>query len=79
MSVNIEAIMKKELEQIILHSLAKKIQDGSDDKLRMLATMLSWMIYGASVDWEENSLQSPEKYFEEASLAIRELIMNAIT
>lgn len=79
MSVNIEAIMKKELEQIILQSLKKKYHDGKDDKLRMLATMLSWMVYGASVDWEENSLQSPEQYFEDASLAIRQLMMNEIT
>lgn len=74
MSVNIEAIMKKELEQILLQSLEKKYPDGNDDKLRMLATMLSWMVCGASVDWEENSLQSPEQYFEDASLAIRQLI-----
>lgn len=78
MSVNIEAIMKKELEQIILQSLEKKYQDGSNDKLRMLANMLSWMIYAASVDWMENNLQSPEQYFNDASLSIKQLIMNEI-
>lgn len=52
MSVNIEAILKKELEQIIFHLLLKKYKDQGDEKLRMNSTMLSWMIYGASIDWK---------------------------
>ncbi|MCR1835527.1 hypothetical protein NSA56_14255 [Oceanobacillus caeni] len=74
-----EAIMKKELEQIILHSLAKKYQNQSDDKLRVLATILSWMIYGASLDWKENSSKSSEEYLEETSLSIRQLLKNEIS
>jgi len=78
MSVNIEAILKKELEQIIFQSLLKKYPKESNDRLRMLATMLSWMIYGASIDWKENSSKSPEEYLEDASLSIRQLIKNEI-
>jgi AcrR family transcriptional regulator len=74
MAVNIEAILKKELEQIILQSLLKKYQDESNEKLRMIATMLSWMIYGASIDWKQNSSKSPEDYLEYASLSIRQLL-----
>lgn len=76
MSVNIEAILKKELEQIIFQSLLKKYQDESIEKLRMNSTMLSWMIYGASIDWKENSSKSPEEYLEDASLSIRKLLKN---
>ncbi|MDQ0157504.1 TetR/AcrR family transcriptional regulator [Robertmurraya andreesenii] len=78
MSVNIEAILKKELEQIIFQSLLKKYPKESNERLRMLATMLSWMIYGASIDWKENSSKSPEEYLEDASLSIRQLIKNEI-
>ncbi|MEI5906820.1 TetR/AcrR family transcriptional regulator [Bacillus spongiae] len=74
MAVNIETILKKELEQIILQSLLNKYPDQSDEKLRMIATMLSWMIYGASIDWKQNSNKSPEDYLEYASLSIRELL-----
>lgn len=78
MAVNLEAILKKELEQIIFQALLKKDQDESYEKLRMIATMLSWMIYGASIDWKQNSSQSPEDYLEYASLSIRQLIKNTI-
>lgn len=74
MAVNIEAILKKELEKIIFQSLLNKYPDQSDEKLRMIATMLSWMIYGASIDWKQNSSKSPEDYLEYASLSIRELL-----
>ncbi|MFJ8243873.1 TetR/AcrR family transcriptional regulator [Peribacillus asahii] len=74
MAVNIEAILKKELEQIIFQSLLNKYSDQSDEKLRMIATMLSWMIYGASIDWKQNSSKSPEDYLKYASLSIRELL-----
>ena len=78
MIVNLEAILKKELEQIIFQSLLKKYQDESNEKLRMIATMLSWMIYGASIDWKQNSSKTPEEYLEYASLSIRQLLKNEI-
>ncbi|MGM7680778.1 TetR/AcrR family transcriptional regulator [Cytobacillus sp. Hm23] len=74
MAVNIEALLKKELEQIIFQSLLNKYPDQSDEKLRMIATMLSWMIYGASIDWKQNSSKSSEDYLKYASLSIRELL-----
>ncbi|MCM3782029.1 TetR/AcrR family transcriptional regulator [Neobacillus mesonae] len=74
MTVNIETLLKKELEQIILQALLKKFQDESNEKLRILATLLSWMIYGASMDWKHNSSKSPEEYVETASLSFRHLL-----
>jgi hypothetical protein len=78
MATNIEAILKRELEHIIFQSLLKKYQDGSNEKLRMVATMLSWMLFGASIDWKQNSNNSPEDYFEYASFSIRELLKNEL-
>ncbi|MDN3015858.1 hypothetical protein PH210_06505 [Paenibacillus sp. BSR1-1] len=74
MAVNIETILKKELEEIIFQSLLKKYQDQSDEKLRTIATMLSWIIYGASIDWKRNSNRSREDYLEYASLSIRQFL-----
>ncbi|TDL72809.1 TetR/AcrR family transcriptional regulator [Rhodococcus qingshengii] len=41
MTVNIEAILKKELEQIIFQSLLKKYKDESNEKLRMIRTAIN--------------------------------------
>lgn len=76
MTVNLESILKKELEQIIFQSLLKKYQDESNEKLKMIATILGWMIYGASIEWKDNSSKSPEEYLEYASLSIRQLLKN---
>ncbi|MCR2823779.1 TetR/AcrR family transcriptional regulator [Lederbergia panacisoli] len=78
MSVNIEALLKKELEQIIFQSLLKKYQNESIEMLRMNSTMLGWMVYGASIDWKQNSNKSPEEYLEDASLSIRKLLKSGI-
>lgn len=76
MTVNIEVILKKELEQVLFQSLLTKYPDESHQKLTMLATMLSWMLYGASVDWEQNSSKSPEEYLAFAHSTIKQLFKN---
>lgn len=76
MTVNIEAILKKELEQIIFQALLKKNPDESNEKQRMIAAMLSWMIYAASIDWKQNSSKIPEDYFDYASLSMKHLFLN---
>ena len=79
MSVNIEAILKKELDQIIFQALLKKYKEEPNEKIRMISTMLSWMIYGSSIDWKENSSKLPEEYIEDASLSIRQLLKNELS
>lgn len=76
MTVNIEAILKKELEQVIFQSLLIKSPDESEEKLTTVATLLSWMIYGASLDWEQNSNKTPEEYLEFASSSFQQLFKN---
>ncbi|MCM2535079.1 TetR/AcrR family transcriptional regulator [Neobacillus pocheonensis] len=78
MTVNIESIIKKELEHIFFQSLLKKYQDESNENLRIVATMLSWMIYAAVVDWKYHSSRSPEDYVEYAILSIRQLLKKEI-
>lgn len=49
MTVNIEAILKEELEKIILNSLKQKYDNQCEPKLEMLASMLSWMTYASTI------------------------------
>lgn len=35
--------------------------------------MLSWMLYGASIDWEKNSSLSPDEYFEKTSAIMNQI------
>lgn len=76
MKMNIESIIKRELEYIFLQSLLKKYQVERSENLRIIATMLSWMIYAAVMDWKDRSSKSPEDYVEFAILSIRKLLKN---
>ncbi|MDW7618089.1 TetR/AcrR family transcriptional regulator [Peribacillus simplex] len=62
----IEQKIKKELGEL-LYSLFLKQQPNLDlEALKIGANMLSWGIYGASVDWEKNSTLSAEQYIKKA-------------
>ncbi|SFB08225.1 hypothetical protein SAMN04488072_106248 [Lentibacillus halodurans] len=58
----IEAIILKELQNIFYQLLLKRQSPVSDHSQRIVAVMLSWGIYGASVDWQDNSTIPPEEY-----------------
>lgn len=60
----IEAIIMKELEGIFYQMLLKQPSTASDHSLRIAAVMLSWGIYGATVDWQDNWTIPPEEYIE---------------
>lgn len=53
LTMNIEAILKDELQLVIFNALQLKYPDEENQKLTTIATMLSWMLYGASIDWEK--------------------------
>ncbi|WP_430510323.1 TetR/AcrR family transcriptional regulator [Gottfriedia solisilvae] len=58
----IEQKLKKELEKVF-YSLFLKQQSKLDLKdLKIGAAVISWGIYGASVDWKDNSSLSAEQY-----------------
>lgn len=78
LTVNIEALIKKELENIFNQVLSKQFPDESKEKKRITSTMLSWMIYGSAIDWQLHSNKSPEEYFELANASIKQIVMNDI-
>lgn len=60
----IEQKIKKELGELF-YSLFLKQQPNLDlEALKIGTTVLSWGIYGASVDWENNSSLSAEQYIK---------------
>lgn len=60
----IEAIIQKELEHIFYQMLLKQHSTVSDESIRIAAVMLSWGIFGASVDWQRNNRVPPEEYIK---------------
>ena len=78
MSLNIEAIIKKELENIFFQLLVKKYPHENDEKLRIDSTILSWMIYGATIDWQLHSKKPLEEYYQFMILSIKQLLTNEI-
>jgi len=62
----IEAIIMNELKDIFYQLLLKQGSTVSDHSLRIAAVMLSWGIYGASIDWQDNCTMAPEEYIKYA-------------
>lgn len=52
----------KELKEIFYQLLLKQSTTASEHSLRIAAVMLSWGIYGASLDWQDNCTMLPEEY-----------------
>ena len=44
--------------------LLKQHSTVSDESIRIAAVMLSWGIFGASVDWQHNNNMPPEEYIK---------------
>ncbi|MFC5464805.1 TetR/AcrR family transcriptional regulator [Lederbergia graminis] len=63
----IARIIRDQLEIIFYQLLLKKHNIQEDDALKVTAVMLSWGLYGASVEWRRNSQTiTPEDYIKEA-------------
>ena len=63
---NIEITIKKELEQFFYKLLIEKRIDYSEEELKVIAVMLSWGIYGATINWQYHSNASAEEYIRKA-------------
>lgn len=79
MTMNIEVILKDELQRVIFNALRVKYPNKEGQKLTTVATMLSWMLYGASIDWEYNSILPPEDYFTEANATFQYIYTNDLS
>jgi len=62
----IEQKIKKELEELFYSLFLKQQLNLDSEALKIGTTLLSWGIYGASVDWENNSSVSAEQYIKKA-------------
>jgi AcrR family transcriptional regulator len=60
----IELKLKKELEKVFYSLLLKQQSKLDSETLKIGAAVLSWGVYGASVDWKHNSSLSAEQYIK---------------
>lgn len=61
----IARIIRDQLEVIFYKMLKKQNTMEEDESLKITAVILSWGIYGASVDWRRNSEKlKPEEYIK---------------
>ena len=58
----IARIIRDQLEVIFYKMLVKRHPTKEDQVLKCTAVMLSWGIYGASVEWRKSSQESPEDF-----------------
>jgi AcrR family transcriptional regulator len=65
-SAIIEQKIKKELETVFYSLLLKRNLQRETEAIKIGAVMLSWGIYGASVDWQHTSTLSAEQYIKKA-------------
>lgn len=76
MSFNMERVLKNELKKILYPALIKKYPYEKQESLQSLANILSWTIYGAAMDWREQSKKSARAYLEELQPTFEKLMHN---
>lgn len=62
----IARIIRDQLEIIFYKQLLKQHKKEEDEALNLTAVMLSWGMYGASVEWRRNSKIPPEEFIRPA-------------
>lgn len=63
----ISRIIREQLEIIFYKMLVKQKTIDADDALKITAVILSWGVYGASVEWKRSSAKiTPEDYIKSA-------------
>nr|WP_275980407.1 TetR/AcrR family transcriptional regulator [Halalkalibacter alkaliphilus] len=60
----IARIIREQLEIIFYKMLLKRHLTDEDQALKVNAIMLSWGVYGASVEWRRNSKIPPEEFIK---------------
>ncbi|MDH2331496.1 TetR/AcrR family transcriptional regulator [Paenibacillus polymyxa] len=60
----IEAIIKKELEQVFFEMMVNQNAGVREESVRIASVMLSWSIYGAAVNWQYNDTRPAEEYIQ---------------
>jgi AcrR family transcriptional regulator len=61
----IARIIREQLEVIFYNMLRKQRERDEDEAVKVAAVLLSWGMYGASVEWRRNSKKlTPEEYIK---------------
>lgn len=60
----IARIIREQIENIYYKMLLKKHPNDEVQALKVIASMFSWGIYGASVEWKRNSKVPPKEFFK---------------
>ncbi|WP_083540582.1 TetR/AcrR family transcriptional regulator [Marinilactibacillus sp. 15R] len=69
-----EAILREEVEQVLLQALKSRYSSKSEIEIRSSATALSWMLYGAAYEWKSNSQLDAEVFFQQMMVSIEKII-----
>lgn len=64
----IARIIRDQLEIIFYKMLLKQNTTEKDETLKMTAVILSWGMYGASVEWKRNSQKIPPEEFIQSAI-----------
>lgn len=64
----IARIIREQLEIIFYKMLLKQKRTEEDEALKITAVILSWGIYGASVEWKRNSKNVPPEEFIKSAI-----------
>jgi AcrR family transcriptional regulator len=64
----IARIIREQLEIIFYKMLLKQNKSEEDEALKITAVILSWGIYGASVEWKRNSKNIPPEEFIKSAI-----------
>ncbi|MDN4608424.1 TetR/AcrR family transcriptional regulator [Sporosarcina highlanderae] len=62
----IARIIREQLEVIFYKMLLNQQPTVDDEALKLTGVMLSWGLYGASVEWKRNSTVKPEAFIKSA-------------
>lgn len=60
----IAKIIREQLEHIFYKMLQKQNKIQKDESIKITAVILSWGIYGASVEWKKKSKLPPEEFIK---------------
>ncbi|MDQ0257742.1 AcrR family transcriptional regulator [Evansella vedderi] len=61
-------IIREQLEVIFYKMLLKQNKMEDDEALKITAVILSWGIYGASVEWKRNGMKVPPEEFIKSTI-----------
>lgn len=78
MQANVQEILLAELERILLTTFQHKCPHHTSQQVNTLAKMLSWMLYAATLNWQQSDLVSAEEFIDQTFQEIKDLFQNEL-